>query len=115
MRADPQHHMPLRRRQALYAALSASPDPAARAAPGWLALLAAQHVLPLFQARCPDDALPPALLAGAQAVLEGRLEPATAAELEEQGYRASKEAWGYQQDELPWPVGLAADAAYYAL
>jgi Immunity protein Imm5 len=115
MQADRQHHMPPKRRQALYAALASAPDPALRAAPFWLAVLAAQRVLPLFQAQCPDGELPPALLAAAIEFLEGRLDPATAAEMEEQGYRASENAWGYEQDELPWPVGLAADAAYHAL
>jgi len=115
MQADPQHHLPPRRRQAIYAALAGAPDPALRAAPHWLGVLAAQRVLPLFQARCPDDGLPPALLAAAVGLLEGRLDDAAAAEMQEQGYRASENAWGYEQDELPWPVGLAADAAYHAL
>jgi len=115
MAADRQHHMPPKLRQAIYAALAGAPDPALRAAPNWLAVLAAQHVLPLFQAKCPDDELPPALLAAAIAFLEGRLDDATAAGMEEQGYRASENAWGYEQGELPWPVGLAADAAYHAL
>src|SRR5690242_3497837 len=108
MLADPQHHLPPERRQAIYAALAGAPDPTVRSAPLWLAVLAAQQVLPLFQAQCPDDELPPALLAGAIGFLEGRLDETTAAELEESGYRASENAWGYEQDELPWPVGLAA-------
>jgi hypothetical protein len=115
MQADPQHRLAPKRRQALYAALAGAPDPAVRAAPAWLAVLAAQHVLPLFQARCPDDELPPALLATARGVLEGRVDTATAGEMEAQGYRASRNAWGYEEDELAWPVGLAADAAYQAL
>ena len=115
MQADPQHRLVPRRRQGLYAALAGAPDPALRAAPNWLAVLAAQRVLPLFQARCPQDELPPALLASAIGVLEGKLDGATAAEMEARGYAASRNAWGYEDDELPWPVGLAADAAYHAL
>ena len=115
MQADPQHHLPPRRRRAIYAALAGAPDPGLRTAPYWLGVLAAQRVLPLFQARCPDDELPPALLAAAIGLLERRLDDASAAEMEDQGYRASQNAWGYEQDELPWPVGLAADAAYHAL
>ncbi len=115
MQADPQHRLAPRRRQALYAALTGAPEPALRSAPHWLAVLAAERVLPLFRAQCPDDELPPALLAASIGVLEGRLDEATAAEMEEQGYRASKNAWGYEEDELPWAVGLAADAAYHAL
>jgi len=115
MQADPQHHLAPKRRQAIYAALAGAAEPALRTAPYWLAVLAAERVLPLFRAQCPDDELPPALLAAAIGVLEGRLDEGTAAEMEAQGYRASKNAWGYEEDELPWPVGLAADAAYHAL
>lgn len=115
MQADPQHRLAPKRRQALYAALAGAPDPALRAAPSWLAALAAQRVLPLFQARCPEDELPPALLATAVGVLAGKLDAATAGEMEARGYRASHSAWGYEEGELPWPVGLAADAAYHAL
>jgi hypothetical protein len=115
MQADPRHRLAPKRRQAIYAALAAAPDAALRAVPDWLAVLAAQRVLPLFQAQCPEDELPPALLAAAVGVLEGKLDAATAAEMEAQGYRASQNAWGYQEDNLPWPVGLAADAAYHAL
>lgn len=113
MQADPRHRLAPRRRRALYAALSA--EPALRTAPYWLAVLAAERVLPLFRAMCPEDELPPTLLAAAIGVLEGRVDQDTAAELERQGYGASKNAWGYEADELPWPVGLAADAAFHAL
>jgi len=115
MQADPQHRLPPQRRQALYAALAGAAEPALRAAPSWLAVLAAQRVLPLFQARCPEDELPPALLSAAIDVLERRVDEAAAAELEARGYWASKNAWGYEADGLPWPVGLAADAALRAL
>src|SRR5437764_498560 len=80
--AAPQHRLPPRRRQALYAALAA--EPGLRTAPYWLAVLAAERVLPLFRARCPEDELPPALLATAIGVLEGRVDDATAAEMEAQ-------------------------------
>ena len=113
MQADPRHRLSPARRQAVYAALAAAPG--LSAAPHWLAVLAVDRVLPLFRARCPDDEQPPALLAAAIGVLEGRLDPDTAAELEAQGYQASKNAWGYDVGELPWPVGLAADAALRAL
>ncbi len=113
MQADPRHRLPPARRQALYAALAAAPG--LNAAPRWLAVLAAERVLPLFRARCPEDELPPALLAAAIGVLEGQRDADTAAELEARGYQASKNAWGYDVGELPWPVGLAADAALRAL
>jgi hypothetical protein len=113
MQADPRHRLPHQRRQAVYGALAAIP--ALRAAPLWLAVMAAERVLPLFRARCPDDTLPPALLAAAVGVLEGKVDPAAAGALEAEGYRASKNAWGYEADGLPWPVGLAADAALRAL
>src|SRR5579859_419827 len=115
MQADPQHRLSPQRRQSLYAVLAGAAEPALRAAPSWLAVLAAQRVLPLFQARCPEDELPPALLSAAIDVLERRVDEAAAAELEARGYWASKNAWGYEADGLPWPVGLAADAALRAL
>jgi len=115
VQADPQHRLAPRRRQAIYAALASAPEGVLAAAPNWLAVLAALHVLPLFQAHCPEDELPPALLATAIGVLEGKLDGATAGEMEARGYQAMRNAWGYEDDELPWPVGLAADAAYHAL
>jgi hypothetical protein len=115
MQADPQHRLPPWRRHALYTALAAAPEQTLRAAPYGLAVLAAEHGLPLFQAQCPADELPPALLATENGVQEGHMDEATAAELAAQGYRTSKNAWGYEAGELPWPVGLAADAAFHAL
>ncbi len=91
MQADPQHRLAPRRHQALYAALAAAPDPARRAAPCWLVVLAVERVLLLFRAQCPDDTLPPALLATAIGLLEGRLDAATAAEIEAQP--CARAAW----------------------
>jgi hypothetical protein len=113
MRADPRHRLPPRRLQALYAALAAAPG--LSATPHWLAVLAAERVLPLFRTLCPEDELPPALLATAIGVLEGHMDRAVAALLEAQGYQTSENAWGYEVDGLPWPVGLAADAVLRAL
>jgi hypothetical protein len=115
MQADPQHRLPPRRRQAMYTALAAAPKQTLRAAPYWQAVPAAERVLPLVQAQCPADELSPALLATAIGMQAGHMDEATAAELEALGCHASNNAWGYEAGELPWPVGLAADAAFHAL
>jgi hypothetical protein len=107
MQADPQRRLPPRRRQALYTALAAAPEQTLRAAPYGLAVLAAEHGLPLVQAQCPADELPPALLATAIGMQEGHMDEATATELEAQGCHASNNAWAMRQVSCPgrwvWP------------
>lgn len=116
MRADPHHRLSPQRRRQIYGALARSADPAMQRAQGWLAVLAAKRVLPLFERLFPDDDLPREILDATVGVLQGNVDDARAAELEDEGHHASGNAWGYDEvDEITWPAALAADASYHAL
>jgi hypothetical protein len=116
MRTDPQHRLSPQRRRQIYGALARSADPAVQQAQGWLAVLVAKRVLPLFERQFPDDDLPREILDTTVGVLQGSVNDARAAEVEDEGYHASGNAWGYDEvDEITWPAALAADASYHAL
>jgi hypothetical protein len=116
VRADPHHRLAPQRRRQIYDALLRSADPAVQQSQGWLAVLAARRVLPLFEQAFPDDSLPREILDAAVGVLQGSVDDARAAEIEDEGYHASGNAWGYDElEEITWPASLAADASYHAL
>ncbi len=115
MQADPAHRLSHQRRSQIYDALGPLAEDAGRRARGWLAVSAARRVLPTFEAAFPDDALPRQLLDMAVSVLQGRADEAAADELQEWGYNASGNAWGYDEAEVPWNADLAGSAAYHAL
>jgi hypothetical protein len=116
MLADTHHRLSPRRRRQIYESLARSSEPATQQAQRWLAVLAAKRVLPLFERLFPDDDLPREILDAAVGVLQGSVDDARTAELEDEGYHASGNAWGYEElDEITWPASLAADAAYHAL
>jgi hypothetical protein len=116
VKADPHHRLAPQRRRQIYDALLRSADLAVRQAQGWLAVLAAKRVLPLFEQLFPDDSLPREILDAAVGVLQGSVDDSRAAEIEDEGYHASGNAWGYEElEEITWPAALAADASYHAL
>jgi hypothetical protein len=110
--ADPEHKMSPQRRREVYSALSTVEG---QPTIGWLAVITAQRVLPIFQQRYPDDTLPQELLNTAIGVLQGQVEDAQATEMIDRGYHASAGAWGYDEREIPWPVWLAGNTCYHAL
>ena len=115
MQADPAHRLSHQRRGQIYAALGPLTEDIGRKARGWLAVNTARRVLPTFQAAFPDDTLPQRLLDMAVSVLQGRGDEAAADELQEWGYNASGNAWGYDEAEVPWNADMAGSAAYHAL
>lgn len=116
VRADPHHRLAPQRRRQIYDALLHSADPAMQQAQGWLAVLAARRVLPVFEQTFPGDDLPREILNAAVGVLRGDIDDARAAEIEDEGYHTVGNTWGYDEvDEITWPASLAADASYHAL
>jgi len=115
MQADPGHRLSHQRRGQIYAALGPLTEDIGRKARGWLAVNTARRVLPTFQEAFPDDTLPQQLLDMAVSILQGRGDAAAADELQEWGYNASGNAWGYDEAEVPWNADLAGSAAYHAL
>jgi hypothetical protein len=115
MQADPDHRLSHQRRGQIYDALGPLTEDISRNARGWLAVITARRVLPAFQAAFPEDTLPQQLLDMAVSILQGRGDEAAAEELQEWGYNASGNAWGYDEAEVPWNADLAGSAAYHAL
>ncbi len=115
MRTAPNHHLPHHHRSTIYATLRTHAKEHGPQVLGWLAVLAARRVLPIFQAVFPADTLPRELLATAEGVLRGQVEDKKAAEMQDKGYHAAGSGWGYDEDAISWPEDLAAKAAYHAL
>jgi len=113
--ADPRHQLPHQRRRELYATIRAHMDQSGANVLGWLAVMTAERVHPIFQESHPDDTLPRELLDTAVGVLRGAVDDRTVAEMEDLAYHASGNGWGYDEVELPWPADMAAQAAYHAL
>lgn len=113
MRANPSHRLPYQHRREIYGAFEN--HQIGRDALGWLAVIAARRVLPIFQRAFPDDALPQQLLDTAVGVLRGQVDEETVEEMQELGYNAAGHVWGYDEDEMPWNVDMAGGAAYHAL
>ena len=112
VQSHPEHEMsPLRRRE-IYSALESIGDGSVI---GWLSVITAKKILPMFKQRYPDDDMPQELLETAIAVLEGVVDPRDTADKMDRGYYASSVAWGYDEREIPWPVWLAGNACYFAL
>jgi len=112
VQANRDHEMDPQRRREVYDALRGL---AGEEAVGWLAVVTARRVLPVFQQRYPEDTLPHELLETAVGVLRGQVDDARAEEMLDCGYHASGSAWGYDEREIPWPVWLAGNASYHAL
>ncbi len=115
MQADPSHRLSHQRRSQIYDAMGPLTENIGRYARGWLAVITARRVLPIFQAAFPEDTLPQQLLDMAVSILQGRDDEAAAEELQEWGYNASGNAWGYDEAEMPWNADLAGSATYHAL
>ncbi|MBN1811309.1 MAG: hypothetical protein JXA14_05705 [Anaerolineae bacterium] len=116
VKADSHHRLAPQRRRQIYDIFLRSADSAMKRVSGWLAVLAAKRALPVFERAFPDDGLPREILDAAVGVLQGSVDDARAAEIEDEGYHAAGNAWGYDElDEVTWPAALAADASYHAL
>ena len=115
MQADPEHHLPHHRRREIYDAIRAETDHNAGNVLGWLTVITAKHVLPIFEDLFPEETLPRELLDTAIGVLRGQVDDEYAEELQDLGYHASGHCWGYDEEEMPWNADIAAVAAYRAL
>ena len=115
VQASASHQMnPISRRQ-LYRAFANASDISVRIAPRWLAVLASQRVLPLFNQKYPDDLSPREFLDLAIAVLQGKITKEVVEEKLDLAHDASSSAWCHDEREIPWPAWLAADSTYHAL
>jgi hypothetical protein len=115
MRGDRQHQLAPGRRRAIYAAFGPWRDAQASRVRAWLAILAAERVLPIYHAEWSEiSPRPEELIALARRLAEGALTPddAEVAEAVEHGYHAYGHLWFY---DIPHNVYCAVSAAYDAL
>ena len=112
--ANPQHRLAYQRRRQIYDTLRAYP--VGHYAHALLAINTALKVIPVFQQEFPDDTLPKELLDTAIGVLNGDIDDTTTIdEIQDHGYHASGNAWGYDESKISWKADLAGRSAYHAL
>ena len=104
-------------RQALYESLGSYSDPIVRRTRGWLAVLAARKVLPIFQRYCPLEELPAQLIQTSADLIELKVSAIEAADVEDHGYHALGHSLGTDavSDRYFENAHLAALAAYKSL
>jgi len=113
VRNHPEHRLGAKQRRTVYESFGPRNDPTANRARGWLAVLTAQHVLPIGEQVFPDEDIPRRLVEMAEGVLEGAIDPQVAHRREiVEG--VDIQDWGYPE-EAPWNVFLAGKTGERAL
>jgi immunity protein Imm5 of predicted polymorphic toxin system len=115
MRANPTHHLAPSYRKAIYEAIGPKQDAFVMQVRGWLAIIAVQRVVPIFQQVIPDEPLPQQLLDAAQAILLGAANTNAVHELEDEAYLRFGHWLGYSQEVLGYDGEMAAFVTYKAL
>ncbi len=111
----PEHRLEPARRRAIYEAFGPKTDPVANRARGWLAVLTAQRVLPIFEQALPGEELPRQLIEMAVGVLQGKFDVSLAVRAAADGHEVAGRLWGYDEAAVPWNSNLAGNAAHRAL
>jgi hypothetical protein len=115
MHLHPQRLLAPSIRQQIYHALGPKTDSVSNRARGWLAVLSARRVLPIFTQAFPNMPLPQELLDTAAKILHGEVDDGTVTTLLNHGYHAAGNCWGYDEEDMPVSIDLAGSAAYHAL
>jgi Immunity protein Imm5 len=118
MRAHPKHHFDWRIRRQLYRLFQEEDRRAGQRAHGWLAVIAAEHVLPLFTTTFPQDRLPIRLVRYAKRVLTGSIASTSwrMEILEDQGYMGTGiDMLDLRNGTIAYQAEYAGSAAYKAL
>ncbi len=115
MYTHPQHLLAPNIRQRIYNALGSRTSSVSNLARGWLAVLAARRVLPIFTRSFPDMPLPQKLLDTAVKVLNGEVDDKVVISLLNQGYHVGGNCWGYDEEDMSIGIDLAGAATYHAL
>jgi hypothetical protein len=117
MRINPDHHYDWRIRRMLYELMNATYGKQGYEAHGWLAILAAEFVLPIFLAAITDDPLPEQLLDCAQKVIQRAVprDSAVVMELLEEGCLGTGLDCIDWRDTIAYNAEYAGEATYVAL
>ena len=115
--AHPEHQYDWRRRRDMYQHMHDSYGERGREAHGWLAVLAAEHVLPLFTSTFPDDPLPRRLVETARQIMQKGIPLQSAAldALEDEGYLATGIDCMTWRPTIAYNAEYAGEAAYKVL
>jgi hypothetical protein len=113
----PEHHYDWRRRRDMYQHMHDYYGERGHEAHGWLAVVAAEQVLPLFTSTFPDDPLPPRLVESARQIMQKVIPPQSDAldALEDEGYLATGIDCMTWRSTIAYNAEYAGDAAYKAL
>jgi len=91
---DPHHHIPAQKRQEIYEAFGPRTDHQATRARGWLAVITARQVLPIFEQALPEETNPRKLIEMAEATLHGNLRGEAAIHEAGEGHEIAGRLWG---------------------
>lgn len=117
MYAHPEHHYDWRRRRNMYRYMHDHYGKLGHEVHGWLAVLAAEQVLPIFIATFPEDSLPDQLVRRARQFMQ-KVPPAQCEavdELQEAGYQATGIDCMTWRSTIAYNAEYAGNAAYKAL
>jgi hypothetical protein len=119
MQADPLHNFDWRTRRQIYKLFTPLSNPVVRKARSYLAILAAEHVRPIFSSRFPERDLPQRLIDTARSVSDGILDEGDpqVLDVEDEGYHATGGYIAYD-DKIQMVIhnaDYAAFATYKAL
>jgi hypothetical protein len=117
MRARPDHHYDWRIRRTLYQQMNIRYNQIGYDAHGWLAVLTAEFVLPIFRTAIPGDPLPEQLLDCAQQVMRRAVprDSAVVIELLDEGYLGTGPDCMDWRDTIAYNAEYAGEATYVAL
>lgn len=119
LEADPLHHFDWRIRREIYALFTPTSDRRVYTARCRLPILAAEHVLPIFSMRFPDDDLPQKLIDIAASIVDGNIQKDDkhVIEIEDEGYHATGGyiAYDVKKQKVLYNANYAAFAAYKAV
>jgi hypothetical protein len=117
VRKHPKHQFPPLERRKIYEAFGSRENLIVDRACGWLGIITAKRVLPIFTAKYPQDKLPERLIRLAERVVRATLDKNSwrVQKYLDYSYHASGNSWGYDEYDLPLNVDLAGYAARKAL
>lgn len=115
IQSDPHHCLQAQKRQEIYEAFGPRTDRQATRARGWLAVITARHVLPIFEQALPEETNPRKLIEIAEATLRGNLRVEEAIHEAAEGHEIAGRLWGREEIEVTWNAYLAGTAAHRAL
>ncbi len=115
IRYHPEHRIEPKRRREIYNAFGPKEDIKANRSRGWLAVISARYVLPIFERGFPDVDTPSRLIDIAEKTARGAFDAGTAVREASNGQEMAGRLWGYDETVVPWNASMAGNTAHRAL